>query len=352
MIELGDPCGRLSRRRLLRTALAAGGAMTLGACAAPAPPAPPAAPQALRVLIATNEPWGTYHAEPLLAEAQRRGWTLTQLVPDLSEIDADEQVPVAVPGAFPEADLLVVTGAGDWPADCLARLPALPVVASSLAYLLPQEAPRAGEVRSRARTATASSSAEAASFRAHLGLPGEVRVVGSAQTDGLPERAAEPGTVLVLTSVTREDATGAAAPGAQLLLDSARHLAAVGRRVVVGLHPREDRALWSEYEISPVPSVRASAAAEVAIGIPGTVFPLVAAVGTPLVGCVDPALEVPDYLRAVCSAVIDDAAAAVATVDSARPLAPDALTAAVGPIGGSAGRLLDVWGEAVVSTGG
>ncbi len=339
---------RLSRRRLLQTAFVAGGAVALGACAAPAS-APVADQRALRVLIATNEPWGTYHAEPLLAEVRRRGWTLTQLVPDRSEIDVDEPVPVAVPGAFPAADLLVVAGAGDWPVDCLAQLPDLPVVASSLAYLLPEEAPRAADVRSRMRGATASSSAEAVSFRAHLGFAGDVRVVGSAQTDALPGRSPEPGTVLVLTSVTRADATGAAAPGAQLLLDSARRLADSGRRVVVGLHPREDRALWSEYEISPVPSVRASAAAEAAIGIPGTVFPLVAAVGTPLIGCVDPALDVPDYLRGVCSTLIDDAAAAVPAVDEARPLAPDVLTAAVGPVGGSGVRLLDAWREAVVA---
>jgi hypothetical protein len=341
----------LSRRRLLRVALA-GSAVALSGCAAPPTPGTGTGRRALRVLIATNEPWGTYHVEPLLTEARRRGWTLTQLVPDTSEIDADEPVPVAVPGAFPEADLLVVTGAGDWPADCLAQVSDLPVVASSLAYLPAEEAPRAGEVRARVGAATASSPAEAAAFRAHLGLPGDVRIVGSAQTDDLPARAPEPGTVLVLTSVTRADATGAAAPGAQLLLDSARRLAEAGRRVVVGLHPREDRALWSEYEISPVRSVQASAAAEVAIGIPGTVFPLVAAVGTPLVGCVDAALDIPDYLRSVCSAVIGDADAAVPTVAGARPLAPDALAAAVGPIGGSATRLLDAWLDAVVTAGG
>jgi hypothetical protein len=331
----------LSRRRLLEVVLA-GSAVAMAGCAA----LPDRAP---RVLIATNEPWGTYHVEPLLAEARRRGWTLTQLVPDRSEIDADEPVPVAVSGAFPEADLLVVTGAGDWPADCLARLPDLPVVASSLAYLPAQEAPRAGEVRARVRAATASSLAEAAAFRANLGLPGDVRIVGSAQTDDLPARAPEPGTVLILTSVTRADATGAAAPGARLLLDSARLLADAGKRVVVGLHPREDRALWSGYEISPVRSLQASAGADVAIGIPGTVFPLVAAVGTPLVGCVDAALEIPDYLRGVCSVLIDDPGAAVPAVGQVRPLAPDALAAAVGPIGGSASRLLDAWGEAVAA---
>jgi hypothetical protein len=343
-----DPSGWFSRRRLLQAALLAGAVASLGACGSSPAPAPAAERRPLRVLIATNEPWGTYHAEPLLPEVQRRGWTLTQLVPDRSEIDADEPVPVATADAVPDADLLVVTGAGDWPADCLARLPDLPVVASSLAYLLPEEAPRAAEVRPRIRAATASSTDEAASFQAHLGLPGEVQVVGSPSTDDLPRRAPEPGTVLILTSVTRADETGAAAPGAQLLLDSARRLADAGKRVVVGLHPREDRALWSEYEISPVGSVQASAAAEVAVGIPGTVFPLVAAVGTPLVGCVDPALEIPGYLRDVCSAMIDNAEAAVPTVAQVRPLDPNVLHAAVGPVGGSAARLLDTWGRAVV----
>jgi hypothetical protein len=75
-------------------------------------------------------------------------------------------------------------------------------------------------------------------------------------------------------------------------------------------------------------------------------------VGTPLIGCVDPALEVPGYLRDVCSALIDDPGAAVPAVDGARPLAPDALTAVVGPVGGSAGRLLDAWREAVLAAGG
>jgi hypothetical protein len=95
--------------------------------------------------------------------------------------------------------------------------------------------------------------------------------------------------------------------------------------------------------------VQASAAAEVAIGIPGTVFPLVAAVGTPVIGCVDPALEIPDYLRSVCSAVIDDAEAAVQAVDKVEPLDDATLRAAVGPVGGSAQRLFDVWRAAVPS---
>jgi hypothetical protein len=96
-----------------------------------------------------------------------------------------------------------------------------------------------------------------------------------------------------------------------------------------------------------VPSVEASARAEAAIGIPGTVFPLVAAVGTPLVGCTDPELTVPDYLLDVCSTTLDDPAAALAAIDSAELPDPAILADAVGPIGGSAARLLDAWSERV-----
>ncbi|MEJ3747927.1 hypothetical protein WEI85_32140 [Actinomycetes bacterium KLBMP 9797] len=331
---------RITRRGVVTGALAAAG---LAATDEPALAGRP--PRRPRVLVATNEPWGTYHVRPLLAEAHRRGYRLTQLVPDVSQIKPDEPVPVATPDAAPRADLLVVTGAGDWPADCAARLRRLPLVASSLAYLNPVEAPRARELRPRLRGITSSSPAEARAFARYLRTRRRIRVVGSPQTDNLPARAPREGTVLVLTSVTYPDQSGGAAPGAQLLLDAAARLHAAGKRIVVGLHPRENPALWDRYEISAVPSVTASASAEVAIGIPGTVFPLVVAVGTPVVGCVDPALAVPDYLLAVCSDTIGAADQAVAAVADAG--LPDAATIAdaVGPVGGSAARLLDIWGR-------
>ena len=89
--------------------------------------------------------------------------------------------------------------------------------------------------------------------------------------------------------------------------------------------------------------MHASATAEVANGIVGTVFPLVAAVGTPVIGCIDPALAIPDYMRTVRSAVLDDAGVAVQTVDQLEPLDEETLRAAVGPVGGSAQRLFDAW---------
>jgi hypothetical protein len=192
---------------------------------------------------------------------------------------------------------------------------------------------------------TSSSPAEGRAFARYFGTRRPIRTVGSPQTDNLPPRSPEPGLVLVLTSVTHPDATGDAAPGTELLLAAAERLAAAGKRILVGLHPREDRTLWDEYEISEVPSVEASARAEAAIGIPGTVFPLVAAVGTPLVGCTDPELTVPDYLLDVCSATIDDPVEALPAIDAAELPDPAILADAVGPIGGSAARLLDAWRE-------
>ncbi|MFI7672602.1 hypothetical protein [Actinophytocola sp. NPDC049390] len=326
----------INRRTFLSGALAGAAAVAVGTGTAIAAPA-----ARRRVLVATNEPWGTYHVRPLLAEVARRGWQLTQLVPDYAGVAPGDPVPVATPADAPRADLLVVTGAGDWPADCVDRFRRLPVAASSLAYQRPVEAPRAKEIRPR--IITSSSPAEGRAFRAYLGTGRRPTIVGSPQTDNLPTRAPEPDLVLVLTSVTHPDGTGGAAPGTELLLAAAEKLAAAGKRILVGLHPREDRTLWDDYEIADVPSVTASARAEAAIGIPGTVFPLVAAVGTPLVGVTDPALTVPDYLLAVCSSTIDDAGEAVAAIDGAH--LPDAATLAdaVGPVGGSARRLLNEW---------
>ncbi|AQZ64400.1 hypothetical protein BKM31_25675 [[Actinomadura] parvosata subsp. kistnae] len=331
----------VSRRSLLTGALAGAGLAVLGGTSARAMTRP-----APRVLIATNEPWGTYHAAPLLPEARRLGWDLAQLVPDRSGIKPGDPVPVVLPGEVSEADLLVVTGAGDWPADCAARLRRVPLVASSLAYQLPVEAPRAKEFRGRLRAVTASSPAEAAVFDDYLGTRRPIEVVGTPQTDDLPRHAPEAGTVLVLTSVTRSSESGGSAPGTELLLAAAERLAAAGRHILVGLHPREDRSLWERYEISTVPSVQASARAEVAIGIPGTVFPVVAAVGVPLVGCTDPALRIPDYLLSVCSSTITSADDAVTAIGTARPVSRKVLYEAVGPVGGSARRLFKVWRKA------
>jgi hypothetical protein len=341
-IEVG---AGLSRRSLLSGVLSGvlsgAGLAVVGGTAARAATRPPG--RRTRVLIATNEPWGTYHAAPLLPEARRQGWEIIQLVPDRTGVKPGDPVTVATLDDVPEADLLVVSGAGAWPADCAARSRKLPLIASSLAYQLPVEAPRAREFRNRLRAVTASSPAEAEVFDDYLGTRRAITVVGTAETDDLPPHRPEPGTVLVLTSVTRSDETGGSAPGTELLLAAADRLAAAGKHILVGLHPREDRSLWEKYEISAVPSVQASARAEAAIGIPGTVFPVVAAEGVPLVGCTDPRLQIPDYLLSVCSHTITAADDALGAVTEAKPVSREVLYEAVGPVGGSARRLFKVW---------
>ncbi|WP_350279500.1 hypothetical protein [Kribbella sp. HUAS MG21] len=331
-----------------RTVLKAG-ALGLGLAATPGLSLA-ARPRRTRVLLATNEPWGTYHAQPLLAEAARRGWELVQVVPDRSQLKPGDPVKAATLNDVPPADLLVVNGASDWPADVAAALHRLPLVASSLAYLKPLEAPRAKEFRSRLELVTAASPAESEVFGAYLGWTRRVRMVGSAQTDNLPTYAPQQDRVLVLTSVTHPDQTGNAAPGTQLLLDAAAKLEAAGKHIVVGLHPREDRTLWDQYEISTLGSVPESASVECAVGIPGTVFPIVAAVGVPLVGCVDPKLQVPDYILSVCSSTIDAPEQAVDAIENAEPASRGAVFNAVGPIGGSARRLYSAWHATIQTT--
>lgn len=218
--------GPLSRRSLLAGLVSGAGITVLGGTSAQAASRPDGLRP--RVLIATNEPWGTYHTAPLLPQARRQGWDVVQLVPDRSQIKPDDPVPVVTPEEVSRADLLVVTGAGDWPADCAARLRLLPLVASSLAYQLPREAPRAEEFRDRLRAITASSPAEAKVFDDYLGTRRAISVVGTPQTDALPRHRPEAGTVLVLTSVTKSGQTGGSAPGTELLLATAERLAAAG----------------------------------------------------------------------------------------------------------------------------
>lgn len=339
----------MDRRSLLRLSAASASLAFAPVLAAPAFAARP-----LRVLVATNEPWGTYHVKPLLDEAAGARpagrWRIASVVPDLSAVRADdpvEAVPLANAAAW-SPDLLVVNGATDWPEQVARALPHLPVVASSLAYLTAAEAAGAASIRPRLVAMTAGSSAEAEVFAGHLGVSKRrIEIVGSPVLDDLPAYKPESGTVLIATSVTRSSTTGGSAPGAQLLLDTADALAAQGKRIRVGLHPREDRSLWDRFEIASEGTLAASASAEVTVGIPGSVFPQIAALGSPLVGTVADGLATPDYILALC-AQARTVTEAVTAVGRADVPSKAELTAAIGPIGGSGDRLWKAWRKASV----
>ena len=82
------------------------------------------------------------------------------------------------------------------------------------------------------------------------------------------------------------------------------------------------------------------------MGIPGSVFPPIAAIGAPLVGITDPALTVPDYLLKL-SAKAGSVDEAVAAVKAAWKPDPSELEAVVGPVGGAKERLWAYWLSAV-----
>ena len=333
----------LASRRAVLAALASSAILAGDALAANA--APRAGTKTFRVAVATNEPWGTYHVTPVLDDVLARGGTVTQIVPDLSGIKPGETVPVLPLSAAraQDFDLLVVNGATEWPATVVTSLVGVPVVASSLAYLRAELAPFADVVRPRLVGVTASSEAERETFAAHLGVKEQhIRIVGIPELDTLPEWNPQPRTVLVLTSVTKSSTTGGSAPGTQLLLDSAHALKAAGWHVLVGLHPREDRSLWSGFEVATEGSLAASARAEVAIGIPGSVFPKIAAVGVPLVAALDPALNVPQYLLDIATPAwtVNEV---VTAVENAQPLDKKELREVVGPLGKAGRTLTQFW---------
>jgi hypothetical protein len=114
---------------------------------------------------------------------------------------------------------------------------------------------------------------------------------------------------------------------------------------VIGLHPREDPELWRNYEISDASALSLAASSELVVGIPGTIFPAIAASGTPLIGCVTSGLSVPDYLLSVCWSLIADADNLAPAFKEMRTPTAKTISEVVGPIGDSARRLLGVWQE-------
>lgn len=324
-----------------------------------------------RILIATNEPWGTYHLTPLTAAVAAAGVELVHVVPDLHQATHVPDGPLRVaalddlltdparPAA--RADLLVVTGATRWPGEVAAALPDLPVAASCLAYMHPAPGEAAAALRERIVLVTAASAGDAEAFLAHLDLTpavvGEPVLVGQPLLDGLPATtpagdvsrpvSAAGRRVLVLTSVTRSDATGGAAPGTDLLQRVAEGLAADGAQVRVRLHPREDAALWSRFETCPHPVLLDSLTGmDLVVMIPGTAAPLAAAAGVPVAAIAATGMSVPEHIAAICGAWLTTeqqaqqwrADGAVATLPSASVLAH-----AVGPVGGASYRLIDTW---------
>lgn len=301
----------------------------------------------VRILVATLEPWGTYHSAFAVGELAARGAHVAHLVPFTVEGPQVGQSSSIASGldALLGADVLVVNAltAGSWPARAAARAVRLgvPVVFSHLAYLGPATG-RAVDVPLSA--VTAPSLSDARDTARHLGVDvSRVEVVGLPALDAAPVWCPVPSRALLVTTVSSP------VHDPVVLKGVGSTLVAAGWDVVVAAHPREDRSIWSSWNLSSLSTLEAAASCQVAVGLPGTVFAQLAALGVPLVAVRDALLEreVPASVWALAS-YLDAPARLLDLVVSARPAAADLVEFTSGPRGGATARLADVWMSASV----
>lgn len=351
------------------------------------------------IYVATNEPNGTHHTRELARAAEPRpGVEVVHVVEDRAQVPAAEQdrvttVRLAMPG--PD-DVLVVNGAAgsnavrgktptdarvsdgsSFPVECALheKFAKLPLVASSLAYLPPWPMPEAHKIRDRLVAITATGESEADTFLSAMGLRGHpVEIVGSVHTDDLPPWNPDPpkegtrGKVLLIGNVIGRT------PGAELTYWAACVLRKHDYEVVIRRHPGETLT-YPGFAIDDSRGVDAAAKADYIVGGPGSLLGPMAAlsytppdkprVGPKIVGIIPPDFGIPDYLRNLCSVWISDDLSTepmrqarrlagdekapdyekelVDAMERAGPAGAQAVEDAVGPIGGSADRILDVW---------
>lgn len=305
----------------------------------------------MRIVVATAEPRGAYHLAPL-AQAinayRDEGVDVTHLLP----YPEDPQGPVGVKctadiSVLHGADRVVVTGGSlsAWTAlvveSCVTNR--LPVAFSELASVpaQPSDSPHGGSFAA----ATALSVDGARCVSKHHNIPLErIVVTGTPQLDGLPAWEPVSGRVLLLST------SDAATRDPDLVLVAAgKVLRDLGHDVVVRLHPREDPAPWEGFVVSRADSVLTDAHhSEVVVGYPGSVHVVVAALGCPVVA-VAPTRELGAVLTAAQKRAIPAHTSGLkdtleAVTDAALPDCA-AVADVVGPVGGSARRVVSAWSE-------
>jgi hypothetical protein len=343
---------------------------------------------------------GVYHGDALRPAADRAGVDLIVLVKDRSPISADKQHLVATPADVrPQpGDVLVVTSAQRFPADCAKALPQLPRVASSLTSLVPQKTPWADELdlSNRAVAVTAESELAWPEFATAVGLPADhpYQVVGSPRVDTLPAwhpPAAGDRRVAVPTLVRGEPKQVEGDPdhpqarlgraAAEFPLQAAVALRDAGYEPVICPHPREDLAPYQAegLQISDRRTIATVAGDEQnpgfahVVGNGGSLNAELAALSREENGeTIGPKVVAltyegqtwpPAYVYAGCAQVSPDAsvvqdardgkpvslvpsAAIVSALDHATPASVPQAEAIVGPRGGAADRLVAAWAEA------
>lgn len=298
----------------------------------------------MRVVVATNEPWGTYHCEPLVTPAAEADVELVQWVPDLDHLPVNRQVEAAADIAIVvEADLVVVNGlfsdhtrqAADF-----ALEHGVPLCLSELAFLRAQ---RALPKRTFALV-QANSPATALAVGIHSDMaPSAVEVVGWPALDTLPERVIGERQVVALTGVSKPTVTGGHHQGDEheMLFAALISLEAEGYEIAVRRHPRETDERWSRWQLrEDCTTAEALNDAALVVGLAGTPAFYTAAYQIPFLGIVSAGL--PDYLASAITPLerADDVVRLAQTAPSVSEAQREWIC---GPIGGAAERMISGW---------
>lgn len=227
------------------------------------------------IMIVTSEPSAHYHLKYFKGATGRN---LTHIVPSVDEVKEGFINVSAHVDSVADADLLVVAGGNvsDWCSHVAftAERYDIPVVFSELAYIKPFT----GEQFTGFSAASVASKYGEFKLRTYLNdddLP--VTVTGHPMFDSLPAWSPVKGRVLILSSLFKDDEVFS-------LRESATILQKDGFDVIVRLHPGESGERWGGFKISHEPDLLQDLmTAEVAVGVPGTVFTVAAGMGVPII---------------------------------------------------------------------
>lgn len=310
-----------------------------------------------------SEVGGVYHGNAV--RAANPNARVISLVSDKTAVDKlteeQRQLVMRPEDVSPKpGDVLVVTSAEPFPVHCADVLAdRMPMVASSMAYLVQAEAEGAQrlDLKNRAAAVTVQTEAEWESFSTAVGLPADHphEVVGNPQVDTVPQwEPAHPRRVAVLTGVT-PDYVGqkGRTPDGDLALVAAKELQAAGADVVVCKHPRDPSGPYEAagLRISDRKTIDEVAEAAAVVGIPGTVNTQIAAmsrrengrtVGPPFVGVGDHSY-LPKPLQEVYTPA-PRGTSVLAALNTAQPLDHGRAAEITGPLRSGAGQLqLQAW---------
>jgi len=294
------------------------------------------------IVIATGEPRGAYHLEPLYGSMESSPSNYTHLLPYPEPVQGRAWSNVSSdPSIINRANLVVITGGGFTAWSELVALRSenlnIPWVVSELAYGSQPDA--ATHPYPKALSSMSLAGAELFAAYHHFNLD-EVVITGTPLLDNLPIWRPVVKRALILSS-----ADAAIRDPSGVLKTIAHRLVNDGWQVFVRTHPREDQSAWRGFTLdnSPTPAIAASSA-EVVIGYPGSAHPICAAIGVPTVA-VTPTSDLLFALPPSHRTVIPTWIKSFDELDLnfLNASSPSTVEYVCGPIGGSAQRVVDFW---------